>query len=201
MILKNTKLRNRLKEILKRNKEVEDILLFGSAARGKENPADFDILVMFKEKIDKNVEHSIRKELEKEYDNISIISKNKDTALEPSFDARESIMFEGKSILTGKNIAKTYGFDSLGMFKYGFKGWTKVKRIKFYHALNGRDKKGGILQSLNCIKASDGIILAPIDKIEPMRSFLDSWKIDYKYIPILIPERLNKKQILEPGND
>ena len=198
MILKNTKLRNRLKEILKKNKEVEDILLFGSAARGKEEPADLDILVLFKDKINKNVEHSIRKEIEKEHEKISIISKNKDTALDSSFDARESILFEGISLITGENIAKTYGFDSLGMFKYGFKGWTKVKRIKFYHALNGRDKSGGILQSLNCVKASDGIILAPLDKIEPMRSFLDSWKIEYKYIPTLIPERFNKKQILEP---
>lgn len=197
MILKNTKLRNRLKKALKKYKDVEDIILFGSAARGKEKPADLDILVLFKDKINKIVEHSIKKELDKEYENVSIISKNSESLLDYSFDARESILFEGISLISGKNIAKAYGFDSLGMFKYEFKDWSKVKRIKFYHALNGRGGKGGMLQSLNCIKASDGIILAPLNEIEQMKSFLDSWRIEYKYIPILMPKRLNKKHILE----
>lgn len=197
MILKNTKLRNRLKEILKRHNEINDILLFGSTVRGKEKPTDLDILVLFKKKVNKIVEHRIRQELEKAYKNISIISKSMKSALDPSFDARESILFEGISLISGKNFAKDYGFDSLGLFKYGFEGWSKLKRIKFYHALNGRGGKDGMFKSLNCIKLSDGAILAPLSQIEPMKNFLESWKIDYKYIPILMPERLNKKHILE----
>ncbi len=44
---------------------------------------------------------------------------------------------------------------------------------------------------------ADGLILAPLEQIEPMREFLQSWEIEYTYIPTLIPQRMNKKRILE----
>jgi len=197
MILKNIKLRNRLKEIAKEASAIDDIILFGSAVRGKEKPADLDVLVLFKAKIDKDIEYNIRKELEKVCKNISIISKTRKTVLEESFDARESILFEGVSLITGKNLARAYGFSSLGLFKYAFKDWNKLKKTKFYYALNGREGKDGILQMLNCIKLSDGLILSPLDKIEPVKEFLQSWEIEYIYMPIIIPERLNKRKILQ----
>ncbi len=75
--------------------------------------------------------------------------------------------------------------------------WTKLKKTKFYHALNGRDGKEGMLQFLKCIKLSDSTILAPSNNIEPLREFIESWDLDYRYIPMIIPKRLAKKQILE----
>jgi len=83
------------------------------------------------------------------------------------------------------------------MFKYNFKGWDKLKKTKFYHALNGRGKNQGVLVNLGGIKLSDQIILIHLDKIELFREFLESWKLDYKYIPLLMPERLSRKKILE----
>jgi len=186
-----------IKEIAKTFPEIDDILLFGSAVRGKEKPTDIDILVIFKNKIDKEVEYKIKKILEKKYKNISIISKTKKTALEASFDARESILFEGKSLLTGENPAEKYGFASLGMFKYNFNGWDKLKKTKFYHALNGRNGKKGISDMLECIKLSDSVMLVPLNKIEKFREFMESWEIRYKYIPALLPQRLNNKNLLE----
>ncbi|MDP3728340.1 MAG: nucleotidyltransferase domain-containing protein [bacterium] len=197
MILRNTKLRNNLKKIVQANKSIEDILLFGSIIRGKQHPQDIDIIVLFKSKVDKAAEYKIRKELEKYEKNISIVSKTKKTALEQTFDARESILFECISLLSGKNLAKEYGFSSLGMLKYKIKGWTNLQKTKFYHALNGRSGKEGILGQLSGIKLSDNIILAPLNKIELMKAFLDSWEIEYLYIPLLIPDRMNHKNILE----
>ncbi|MBW2966872.1 hypothetical protein KY362_00130, partial [Candidatus Woesearchaeota archaeon] len=78
-----------------------------------------------------------------------------------------------------------------------FAGWSKLKKTKYYYALNGRGDNDGVMQMLDCIKLSDGIILCPLSNIEKMREFLDAWEIDYKYIPILIPERMNKKNILK----
>ena len=197
MILKNTKLQNSLKEIIKNNNDIEDILIFGSSVRGKEKVDDLDILVLFKTKIDKNIEYAIRKELEKHYNKIAIISKTIKTSVDQSFDARESILFEGFSLISGDNLAKKYGFSSLGMFKYNFNGWNKLRKTKFYHAFNGRKGKCGIADLLNCIKLSNNLLLSPLDKIEHVKEFLESWKMNYVYIPIIIPQRLNKKNILQ----
>ena len=69
MILKNTKLKNELKKIL--SSELIDVVLFGSAIRGKEKPNDLDVLVLFKNNVIKEIEYRIRKILENYYQNIS----------------------------------------------------------------------------------------------------------------------------------
>ena len=197
MILKDTKLRNNLKALADKNRDIADILIFGSTIRGKEKPNDIDVIGLFKDKIKKETEYAIRKELEKNYKNVSITSKTEKTSLDKAFDARESLLFEAQSLITEKNLAEEYGFHSFGMFKYNFGNWDKLKKTKFYYALNGRGNKEGIASMLNCIKLSDSLILAPLEKIEAFKEFLDSWGINYKYIPILLPERLSKKKILE----
>ncbi len=196
MILKDIKLRKKLKKLIKQNVEVEDVLLFGSVIRGKKTPGDIDIIVKFKNKIDKHMEYVIRKELEKDYNDISIISKTNRTLVESSFDARESFLFEAISLITGENLAKKHGFESLGMFKYNFKNWDKLKKTKFYYALNGRGSGEGMVSSSGSIKLSDNVLLVPLDKIEEIRQFLESWEMEFIYIPTLIPQRLNRKKIL-----
>jgi predicted nucleotidyltransferase len=195
MILKNTKLKNELKKFVS-GKEIDDILVFGSTIRGKEKPNDLDLLVVFNKKVDKEQEQKIKIILKKHFNNISIISKTKITILDQSFDARESVLFEATSLLTGSNLAKKYGFISFGMFKYDFSTWNKLQKTKFYYALNGRGSAEGIFQKTESIKLSDQIVLVPLDKIELFREFLESWKLDYKYVPMIIPERLGKKRIL-----
>ena len=177
--------------------EIKDIILFGSSVRGKLMPSDLDILIVFANSINKDIEYELSKKLSSHVNNLSVISKTEKTSLDKAFDARESLLFEAQSLITEKNLAEEYGFHSFGMFKYNFGNWDKLKKTKFYYALNGRGNKEGIASMLNCIKLSDSLILAPLEKIEAFKEFLDSWGINYKYIPILLPERLSKKKILE----
>ena len=196
MILRDTKLRNELYELSKKYKDIEDIILFGSVVRGKDKPKDIDVLVIFKLRIDKEIELKIRKIIQEKYNNLSIISKTSKTVLDPSFDARESILFEGISLLSVENVAQKYGYSPIGMFKYVFPKWNNLQKTKFYHALNGRKGGKGIAQKLNSIKIADNLIIVPLDKIEEFKSFLEFWNLQYVYIPTLIPERLNKNKIL-----
>ena len=195
MTSRNIKLRSELKKLV--GEQVEDIILFGSTVRGKRKPRDTDILVVFKKKVIKEAEYQIRKKLEQYFPGVALISKTSGTLLEPTFDARESALFEGMSLITGQNLARRYGFISFGMFKYTFGKWEKLQKTKFYYALNGRKGNKGISQKLECLKLSDRIILAPLGNIEPFREFLDSWKLEYTYVPTMIPERLSHKKILE----
>lgn len=197
MILNDTILSRTLKKIAEKQKDVEDIVIFGSAVRGKEKPEDIDILIIFKDSVIKETEYQIRKEIEKKYKNVSVISKTPITLLDPAFDARESVIFEGKSILKDRTLAEQYGYNPAGMFKCDFKGWSKLKKTKYYYALNGRGTQRGIVDELACIKLADGVVLVPLHTIEPFRSFLEFWEVDYRYIPVLIPERLNRKRLLE----
>ena len=197
MISLNTRLKNKLQAIVESHPGVSDIILFGSVARGKDKPTDMDILVLFKERINKDAEYAIRKEVEKHQKNVSIVSKTEKTVLDEAFDARESIIFEGRSLLSGDKLAERHGFGSFGMFKYDFGEWSKLKKTKFYHALNGRGDKKGIADTLNCIKLADSLLLAPLEYIEGLKEFLEAWKINYVYIPTLIPIRLGRRKILE----
>ena len=104
MILKNTKLRNELKKFVNTHTEVDDVILFGSVVRGKKEPNDIDVIVLFESKVNKNTEYEIRKILKKFSQKISVISKTKETAVNFSFDARESILFEGFSLITKENL-------------------------------------------------------------------------------------------------
>lgn len=197
MILQNTKLRNKIKNLIKNKNNLLDIIIFGSLIRGKNKPNDIDILIIFKDKVEKDLEYEIKKQLNIYYNNISIISKTKKTLFEPTFDARESILFEGESLISGKNIAENYGFSRFACFKYNLKNWDNLNKTKFYYALNGRRKNEGMVKKLDAIKLSDSLILISINKMELFKDFLDSWKINYKYIPMLIPYRLGRKVILE----
>ena len=196
MILKNIKLKNKLTKLISAD-HLLDVFVFGSTIRGSQKPNDLDILLLFTKKVDIKIELNVRNILRVFYSNISIVSKTEKTILDPSFDARESILFEATSLIDGANLAEKYGFKSFGMFKYSFKDWNKLTKTKFYYALNGRSGKTGIFQNLDCIKLSDQIILVPLDKIELFRDFLKSWNLEHKYIPLLLPARLGRKKILE----
>ena len=189
-----TQLKKISRDFFRANKDyVIDIVLFGSLVRGKENPNDIDILILFKDKVDKDAEYEFRKNAGKD---VSVISKTEAGLIEPSFDAREGFLFEGYSLVNDECIASRYGFSSFGLVIYDTNGMTNTQKTKFYYALNGRGESNGIIGSLSGIKISDNVIAVPLDKIEYAKEFFDFWKLDYKYIPSLIPSRLARKQII-----
>ncbi len=178
---------------VKHKATINDIILFGSAVKGKENPNDMDVLIVFKEKVDKDVEYEFKKLCLGI--NVSLISKTADSLNEESFDAREAILFEGFSLIRKKFIASEKGYASFGIFIYKTRGMSNVEKTKFYYALNGRDSEG-ILSYLGAIKLSDNVLLVLLNKIEPAKDFFEFWKIDYTFVPSLIPNRLANKQII-----
>ncbi len=184
------------KDFIKNHVEIKDIILFGSLLRGKEKPNDVDILLIFKKRIDKDIEYNLKNSFKKFSLIISIISKTEKECFDPSFDVRESILFEGYSLLKSKFVSKDFGFASLGLFIYNTKFLTNTQKTKFYYAFNGRGKNKGLIRQWDAIKLSDNIITTPLNKIEQAKEFFEYWKISYKYIPFLIPERMNKPHII-----
>lgn len=192
-----TQLSKTSKLLFKKYKEqIKDIILFGSFIRGKSKPKDIDILIIFKKKINKDIEYELKNLFLNYAKNISLISKTEDESIDPSFDARESLLFEGYSLVNSKFTAEDFGFISFGLFLYNTKSMSNVKKTRFYYALNGRGSAKGIINELDAIKLSDNSILIPINKIESAKEFFEYWDINYKYIPSLIPKRMGKKNII-----
>ncbi|MBI2139487.1 nucleotidyltransferase domain-containing protein [Candidatus Woesearchaeota archaeon] len=180
--------------------QIDDIILFGSSARGKADPEDIDILLIFNGRVDKSLEHELLLKLKTLDKRISIISKTKQAIADEAFDAREGMLFEGFSLTDKKFVASGYGFTSLGMFILSTRDLGNAKRTRFYYALNGRRGAKGELESLNAIRVSDNAFAVPLHSIEPAKAFFDFWGIQYQYVPMIIPTRLARKGILgNPG--
>jgi len=181
----------------KYKKDIKDIILFGSFIRGKTKPNDIDLLIIFKNKIDKEIEYEFKKIISKLQYEFSIISKTEKEIIEPSFDARESVLFEGYSILNSRFLAEEHGFKSFGLFVYSTKELSNAKKTKFYYSLKGRASNKGVIDDWKAICLSDNILLAPLDKIESAKEFFEYWGIKYRYSPLMVPERLSKRNLLE----
>src|SRR3989338_1984079 len=139
--------------------DLVDILLFGSAVKGKDKPNDLDILLIFNRKKDLEKSQQLRRLLEKKSNlNVSITPKTYLELFETNFLAREAILTEAYSLVNGRGIAQGLGFSNLIMFNYKLKGKNNSERMRFYYSLYGRNSIG-MLERLNAVKYTDTIIL------------------------------------------
>ena len=64
ILLKNIKFLHEINEFYNKNKDkIIDIILFGSVLKGKENPRDIDLLILFKEKKNLDLSYELKKRL------------------------------------------------------------------------------------------------------------------------------------------
>ncbi len=92
-----------IKKIHKKNeKEILDIVLFGSSTKGKEKPEDMDILVIYKEKENLNLNNNL-----KHITNASITSTTYQKLFNQTFLAREGYLLNGISIINNKAISES----------------------------------------------------------------------------------------------
>ena len=188
--LNKARFRSEIKSFYARNKdEIIDILLFGSAVKGKEEPPDIDILILYKNKENLELNYELKKILEKISSKVQISAQTYNGVFKPSFKAREAFL-EAYSLIFDTNISEGLGYLNKVLFKYELKKLSKSDRMRFYHALYGRGNSKGILKELNAVKFAETIVLCPQESSESMKDFFNSWKIHYSNAPILIPKRV-----------
>jgi predicted nucleotidyltransferase len=175
---------------LKKTPAILDIILFGSTTKGKEKPKDLDLLILFKDKKDTDTTYLFRKLIEsKTKMQVEVVSKSYPELFQEDFIAREAFLSGGYSLINKISLAEGLGYKSQVMFIYQLKGKNKSERMRFYYSLYGRNSEG-MLDKLKATKQTDTIITCSIENLEPMREYLNSWKIEFKEVPILIPKRL-----------
>ncbi len=179
--------------------EVIDILLFGSSVRGKDEPKDIDFLILFSDKVEDStkISYTLRKELEKLYSNVEVISKKYSEIFSSNFLPREALLSESYSFKNKEYLSRGFGYQNFILFRYSLKNLNKSKRMQFYYSLYGRGKEKGILEKNQAIKFSNEIVLALVDNSEIFKNFFESWKIEYVEFPVLIPERVIKYALMK----
>lgn len=192
-LLKKTEFISKIKKFYTENKkEILDVILFGSVTHGKENPADIDLLILYKEKENLDLNLKLKKSLK---ENVEITSKTYDEMFSSSFLARESFLTEGYSLVRDKKIIESFGFSSKIIFRYELKGLSKSDRMRFYYALYGRTNEGGIIKETSSVKFSERIIISDIEHQENLKEFFSQWKIEFVCFSVLMPKRVTDSKI------
>ncbi len=195
-LLKNRKFKGIVGKGLK-HESVLDIFLFGSVVRGKEEPGDIDLLIIYVSKVDVEHSYELRKNLERGGFKVHVVSELYEKLFNSNFLARESILLEGYSLRKGDFLFSAFGFSSMVFFRYYLKGKSSSERMRFYYSLYGRGDEKGILDKFNAWKFSDRIIVCSVKDVEDVRGFLEKWGLRFDEFSVLLPARVAGKKFLE----
>jgi len=171
----------------KKDKNIFDIILYGSYVKGKEKARDTDILVIFLEgllrgrliKIQK-----IKEKLKNKIKNIDIKQILIQDLFSSNFLARTGIFTTGVSIFKEKQFCEILGFNSFSLFWYNLKGLTHSQKVKFNYILAGRGTKG-LIKELDGERLVNGAVKIPIKNSLEFEEVLKSNKINYKKKDVL----------------
>jgi len=158
-----------LKKLLKRYKEIQDFIIFGSLVKGKYAPKDTDIAIV-SEKKDISLVGEIKERLN---------LKNLDIELIDPKDIYQTrlglnLIAEGFSIKDNKFLRQKLGLSPMKIYTYEIKNLTQTKKVFFGRGLNQ------IMEETRSVKLGAGSIMVPINESSKFEDFLDTWGLKYK---------------------
>ncbi|HLD38009.1 MAG TPA: nucleotidyltransferase domain-containing protein [Candidatus Nanoarchaeia archaeon] len=179
----NLYLRKKLKDL--NLTEIADVMLFGSAAKGKEFPMDIDLCIIFKKEISKEIINNIENKL-KEF-NVHISSLVVDNFFKKPHSLVKTLFVEGISVLhKAQPFIKNFGFSSYVLYSYDLSKLNPSEKVKFVYLLKGRKEEIGIIKKMNGEWIADSCFIIPIQKDSEMLIILKKWAINFKRKEALI---------------
>jgi len=169
-----------------KNKEVVDIVLFGSAVKGKVFVGDVDVCIIFRENIldmvVKEVEEKIKKLGLKPH--MSILKV--DNFFRKPVSLIRTILREGISILTGRKISDIYGLDGYSLYSYSLVGMKPNEKVRFVYIVKGRKNEKGFIEKIKGEWLNDGCFIIPIEKDSDILELFKKWNVKYTKKNILL---------------
>jgi predicted nucleotidyltransferase len=159
----------KLEDLLKKYKQIDDIIIFGSAVKGKEKPNDIDIAVIVHEK-DFDLFKKLNDELEQKDTHVEMIKSSSLLKSRLSLN----LLMEGYSIEKKEFLSEILGLNPVKLFIYNLKGFDKSKKSLFSMALTKTIKK------IKGKRIAPGAVIIPVHKSGYFNEFLESWNIKYK---------------------
>ena len=170
-------LKEDLRRLLKKYKDIEDFYIFGSFVKGKFEPADIDI-ALIAEKKDFKLLSNVLKELKK-YPNLHVeMFLFKEIFTEPVW---KSLLSEGFSVKKDKFLRDLMKIKSGVLYRYSLKKMNRSEKTKFNRAFTEE------LKNTQGNTVSAGSVIIPIEQEKEFDEFLDCWnKVEKKKWRILI---------------
>src|SRR3989344_2972416 len=123
------KIKNKLKKYLA-DKEIVDIIVFGSAIKGKVEPRDIDIAVIGNKKI----------EIQGDF-HVSYLKTEDFFVNQPSIVT--TLLREGYSLKNKKPLSESLRFQSRALYRYELSSLSNSQKVKIVNVLRGlRGSKG-----------------------------------------------------------
>lgn len=170
-------LARKLQKLLKKNKEIIDLVIFGSLVKGSSKPSDLDIAIIV------NDEKINRLSVKKEIEAITRLRVDLQWITIQHYETKLwiTLIREGFSVKHQKFLFEHYGIRPVSLYKYTLKQLTPSKKVMFERAL--RNFKG-------IERLSNRVILVPTKISAEFSNFLRQWEIDidteeYGLLPLM----------------
>ena len=172
-------LAKKLKPVLK-NKEIIDIILFGSFVKGSLNSSDLDVIILSNTVTKSDVKEEITRLTEKQVD-IQILKLD-------DYDRFIwlTLIREGFSVKHMKYLSEIYNIKPSVLYQYSLKSLSQSKKVMFDRAIKNFKE---------IERLSNRVILVPINRSSDFNDFLAHWDIDfeskeYHLLPLLRKEEI-----------
>lgn len=165
-------IKSRLKKQL-RDKEIIDVILFGSAVKGKALPSDVDIAVVTKKdfKLDLQGFH------------ISVL-KPEDFFSAPSLI--NTLLREGYSLKKDLSFSQIYKFSSRALFRYELVGLKPSIKVKIVNVLRGINEEKGLVKENGGEWLARQVFFVPVEREQVIEKFFLNFKVKFSKFFILI---------------
>lgn len=175
------KLKAGLKSFLKKENYLVDLILFGSALKGKDRPGDIDLIAMFRSHDPEKIE-SILYQLRKKGEELGLELHAEPIVVDYMFDQKvyPLLLHEGFSIRCSEFIHKKLNLQPLVLITYQLEDKNASDKVRFSYALYGRNKGEGLLNKIKGRVVGKGSILIPIACQETIKPFFKQWGVAYK---------------------
>ena len=162
-------MKKNLRKLLKKYKEIRDIILFGSLVKGKYNPKDIDLALVVDHK-DISLIGEIRDSLPLKNLDIEIVKP------EEIYQSRLglNLISEGFSIKSNAYLRERLGISPMKVYTYEIRHLTQTKKVLFGRGLNQ------IIKDTKSVKLGAGCIMVPIVKSSLFEDFLQTWELKFK---------------------
>jgi len=168
-----TSIKKKLKKELN-NKEILDIILFGSAVKGKTSPQDIDLAIISNKTF----------RIEQEGFHFSLI-KPEEFFIKPQ-SIITTLLREGYSLKHNKPFSEIYDFKRRVLFKYELKDLSGSLKVRIVQILKGNKNKKGLVNENHGEWIANQVFLIPSEDSYIFDKFFQKFKVNFNKYYILI---------------